>query len=283
MRLSSGGKRTDTDITFPTISNKGCRVQLSHIVVKALSLLGGQVVRIALQTRRVDGYRKMSVQKLRQRYCLAALVILFADVATSLLPVSRRKSTSSLHRKSADFILQRTKLHAKVPSFDSRFEKWRFLQDLLDGDVEDEVLGELLIHTLNGFLNNRPPQNGDDTTLGSPELTPDLVSKLQASVEALSDDLEVAMTDFSEAGALSKLKELLPDPIEDEDANKSVWDTVMEIHGQDMVRANEGNPTAEWRKLCLIARLLIHFDFLSKAGEKHLASLPETDEINKLS
>ena len=155
-------------------------------------------------------------------------------------------------------------MYATVPSFVSRFEKWRFLQDLLDGDIDDGTLGKLLLSVLDDFLNNQPTKTSDDMVSGSPELTPDLISKLHASIEALRQDSEAAMTDFSEAGAISMLDELLPDPTEDEDAHKSVWDTIMEIHGQDMVRAHETNPTIEWRKLCLAARLLIHFDFLSK-------------------
>jgi hypothetical protein len=194
---------------------------------------------------------------------MAIFLISVSDTATGLAPMSSNRLSPSMPTF-ADFKFRRTILHAHVPSFDNRFKKWRFLQDLLDGDVDDNVVGELLLHVLDDYLNNQPGTTNDDTTTGSPELTPDLISKLHASIDALREDAGAALNDYSEAGAVSKLDELLPDPIEDEDAYKSAWDTVMEIHGQDMVRANETNPTLEWRKLCLVARLLIHFDFLSK-------------------
>ena len=66
---------------------------------------------------------------------------------------------------------------------------------------------------------------------------------------------------------VEKFENLLPDPLDDEDAHKSTWDMVLEIHGRDMVKANEMNATTEWRKLCLTARLLIHYDFLSRSVE----------------
>jgi hypothetical protein len=64
-------------------------------------------------------------------------------------------------------------------------------------------------------------------------------------------------------GSMVELLEgLLPDPREDEDAHKSVWDTVIEIHGREMVQYNETNPSPEWKISSLVARLLINFDFI---------------------
>ena len=208
--------------------------------------------------------RRMHLHCKRRMY-LTALFIVVVDAATCLAPITTQTSWKAIGMSTiSEFRLQRMTLSASAPSFDGRFEKWRFLQDLLDGEIEDSVLGELLLNVLGDFLGNQPVKTGDDVVSGSPELTPDLVSKLHASIKVLKQDSEAAMTDFAEAGAISKLDDLLPDPTEDEDAHKSVWDTILEIHGQDMVRAKETNPTLEWRKLCLVARLLIHFDFLSK-------------------
>jgi len=194
-----------------------------------------------------------------------ALFIVVVDAATCLTPIASQTNWNIIGMSTiSEFRLQRMTLNASVPSFENRFEKWRFLQDLLDGEIEDRVLGKLLLNVLDDFVDNQPAKTRDDVVSGSPELTPDLISKLHASIEVLRQDSEAAMTDVAEAGAISKLEDLLPDPTEDEDAHKSVWDTILEIHGQDMVRAKETNPTLEWRKLCLVARLLIHFDFLSK-------------------
>lgn len=196
------------------------------------------------------------------------LFISFVGLAKGLVPPSARRQQIFLSRSNlAGLIFDRPpSLHATLPSFGSRFDKWRFLQELLDGDVQDEVMGLLLFRVLDDFwtVNGLPEQTREPTKSGSPELSPELITKIQMSIEELRQSSQSSVPHYFEDGAMAKFHSLLPDPVEDEDANKSAWDTVMEIHGQDMVRANETNPTTEWRKVCLVARLLIHYDFLSK-------------------
>ena len=86
---------------------------------------------------------------------------------------------------------------------------------------------------------------------------------------------EVAMS------ILAQIEQLLPDPIEDEESYKSAWDVVIDLYGRESVRVKEeklqrekesggdGGGTMslenlEWRTLCAVGRVLIHYDFLTK-------------------
>lgn len=154
-------------------------------------------------------------------------------------------------------------VYAEPPSFPDRFGRWRFLQDLLDGDADENVANQVLYEVLRSYLAKPPTQSSDEDRIGSPDLTPELASKLEGTLAFSEENSLLILGEKSNMELIAGLESLLPDPQEEEDANKSVWDTVMEIHGRDLVQANEMDPTIEWRKLCLVARLLIHFDFLS--------------------
>mmetsp|Transcript_18626 Transcript_18626/g.32013 ORF Transcript_18626/g.32013 Transcript_18626/m.32013 type:complete len:145 (-) Transcript_18626:350-784(-) len=96
------------------------------------------------------------------------------------------------------------------------------------------------------------------------------------------DDGVVAV-DSNALSILQQLESILPDPIEDEEAYKSAWDVVIDLYGRESVRVREealqreressgsGNSDGvchaenlQWRTLCAIGRVLIHFDFLTK-------------------
>lgn len=154
-----------------------------------------------------------------------------------------------------------------MPTFADRFGKWKFLQDLLDGDIEGDVIHRVLYSVLSNYLNDPPAAASQDAAIGSPQLTPQLVTQLEKVLQTSTDGSIVVFVEDADDKVVQLLENLLPDPLEDEDAYKSAWDTVIEIHGRDMVKANEMNPTTEWRKLCLVARLLIHYDFLSRSFE----------------
>lgn len=155
------------------------------------------------------------------------------------------------------------RLHATVPSFPDRFGRWRFLQDLLDGDIEGDVINRLLFNVLSNYLKDPPAAASKDAALGSPQLTPQLITQLEEVLETSRDGSIAAFVEDADDDLIKKLEDLLPDPLDDEDAHKSTWDTVIEIHGRDLVKAKEMNPTTEWQQRCLAARLLIHYDFLS--------------------
>jgi hypothetical protein len=88
--------------------------------------------------------------------------------------------------------------------------------------------------------------------------------------------------DEAAASILNQIEQLLPDPIEDEESYKSAWDVVIDLYGRESVRVkeeklqreNQSSSNAvggrkclenlEWRTLCAVGRVLIHYDFLTK-------------------
>lgn len=158
-----------------------------------------------------------------------------------------------------------TKLDDRFVTND-RFDRWRFLQNLLDGEAKALTVNQMLYYVLDGYLKYpRPKQENSDET-GSPELTAELRAKIEKILEESANESIAAMEDpecFPGRGfALLKLEDLLPDPQEEEEAFKSLWDVVIEIHGREMVKIDESKATPQWKARCLITRLFIHFDFV---------------------
>jgi hypothetical protein len=156
-----------------------------------------------------------------------------------------------------------------------RFDRWRFLQNLLDEDINADDTTLVLVAMLDGFLKSpsRPSyKQGSDET-ASPALTNrlrELIEEVlqESSARALHDLLECTNsggvgTVEPQTGILDQLEKLLPDPVEDEDAFKGLWDTVIELNGRESVKINERNGTHQWKTRCLIARVLLYYDFLS--------------------
>jgi hypothetical protein len=143
-----------------------------------------------------------------------------------------------------------------------RFDRWRWLQQLLDEETDPKDTNRVLYQVLEIYLRN-PPEDSE----GSPALTTSRRGKLayilqnshHGMVDALSYDISTDMGDIQ-----PQLEELLPDPDEDEDAFKSLWDVVMEIHGRESVRLSEQQARPEWKMRCLVARVLLYYDFLSR-------------------
>jgi hypothetical protein len=146
-----------------------------------------------------------------------------------------------------------------------RFDRWRFLSNVLEGDGDSDTVNQVLFQVLDGALKYpRPTKNEESTETGSPEMTSELKEKLETLLKKGTDGRVNILGEAShgDGSVVELLEGLLPDPREDEDAHKSIWDTVIEIHGREMVQYNETNPSPEWRISSLVARLLIHFDFI---------------------
>jgi hypothetical protein len=154
-----------------------------------------------------------------------------------------------------------------------RFDRWRFLQELLEGDAEPDIVNQLIYHVLDGAL-QYPRPNGDtgDVTQLPKEFKERIERILSESLPSkrivvVVDDFEKEEnTESSKTTAimLQRIEELLPTMDDDEDAVKSMWDTVLAIHGSESVKYNETkNPTLEWKVISTVARLLIHYDFLT--------------------
>jgi hypothetical protein len=185
------------------------------------------------------------------------------------------------------------------------FDRWRFLQKLLDDDIND---ANYILFVLQATIQQRYQQqqsalNRMVSLQKSENLTTETVSPIAIHTDSaaaplcvddvegnLEERLEVmnfilrekssavinrllqAVESNSSSSSvhslqdfrfLGQLERLLPHPEMDEDAFKGLWDTVIELHGRESVRINEQQNTMNWKTRCLIARVLIYYDFLS--------------------
>jgi hypothetical protein len=201
-----------------------------------------------------------------------------------------------------------------------QFGRWRFLQRLLEGEVAARDVEDVLLLSLCAYLEHGPSvsssENKDENGgNASPVLTPRQRSEVEYVLHSMSsaasdgigdsrvfhmlvshpvdyesssidgDDAEsdyeaVVEVDGIALSMLERMERLLPDPVEDEEAHKSAWDVVMDLHGRESVRVSEESLRRErergggglrirarslqWRTLCSVGRVLIHFDFLTK-------------------
>lgn len=145
-----------------------------------------------------------------------------------------------------------------------RFDRWRFLQRLLDEESKEDDVNQITYWVLDGYLKYPRPTFGTSSETGSPELTPERRNLIEEFLSDCSSGLvPVLAEDGADEERLSRMQLLLPDPVEDEDAHKGLWDTIIELNGRESVKINETNGLPEWRAVCLIARVIVHYDFLT--------------------
>lgn len=140
-----------------------------------------------------------------------------------------------------------------------RYDRWRFLQNLLDAEVTSYEATAVLYAVLEGYL--RKPQYPEAKDKGSPQLTIELRLQIEEMLHNWRGKALLLTLD-GKSDLQGRLELLLPDPEDDEDAHKSLWDTVTEIHGREAVKIDERIGSPEWKVCCLVARLLLHYDFL---------------------
>lgn len=147
-----------------------------------------------------------------------------------------------------------------------RFDRWKFLQNLLDGDVATEDVNHLVYAVLDGYIKYPKPELEDSKDDGSPPPTPEIIGIVRDLLES-AEGGAIAVSDPKggpgDVAVLEKMKRILPDRKENEDAFKSNWDTLIEIHGRDIVKFSEENPTPQWDVDCVVARVLIYYDFVT--------------------
>jgi hypothetical protein len=210
-----------------------------------------------------------------------------------LRDASRSSSTSSLDMVSSDSSEKNEKSEIEIP-FDGkedRFDRWKFLQEFLDGDASSDVVNIILYRVLDGALKYpRPTGRSEDNNSISTNNNNGVITEVvveQEVVEMLievKENIKQLLSDYSTEGKIpivgssidddgnntttvllfERLEKLLPDPIENEDDFKSAWDTLLEIHGRESVKINENQipKSMEWKIATVVTRLLIHFDFL---------------------
>lgn len=206
-----------------------------------------------------------------------------------------------------------------------QFERWRFMQKLLEAELPASDIEDVLLSTLHAYLQHGPSassannknENGGNA---SPVLTgqqrsimTDLIDRMIHVSDGIGDsrflhmlvlspiDYESMQIDFDEPQQekmmevdpkalqiLEQIEQLLPDPIEDEEAYKSAWDVTIDLYGRESVKVREealqrekeskmlefdesgestmkfGAENLQWRTLCAVERVLLHYDFLTK-------------------
>ena len=207
-----------------------------------------------------------------------------------------------------------------------KFDRWRFLQKLLENELSHSDIEDVLLLSLSAYLQHGPTPssyNNKDENGGnaSPVLSEDqrtvmnnVIEEIVSCSDGIGDsrflhllvlppvDYESLTIDIDDdednnnddnavqqqeqqqidkvaESILTQIEQLLPDPIEDEEAYKSSWDVVIDLYGRESVRVNEEGLQREiegasgdglsaenlqWRTLCAVGRVLIHYDFLTK-------------------
>ena len=145
-----------------------------------------------------------------------------------------------------------------------RFDRWRFLQKLLDEETHPDPTNRLLFQVLDGYIKYPRPNFPGSEATGSPERTSIRLERVSLVLNSAENKaiplISVPQNDVTEL--MEMLEELLPDPEEEEDDHKGTWDTIIELHGRESVKYNQQNPTTEWEARCLAARVLVFYDFL---------------------
>jgi len=178
-----------------------------------------------------------------------------------------------------------------------QFNRWRLLQQILEGEADASDVNEVCYRVLRSFLDcPRPRRVVDGDGISRSNTSPIIDEEKRRIIESLLDNADAGVsvstcakndivdeanapntvqakephiplfvgfdcTPF-ERDALEGVEKLLPDPIDDEDAHKTCWDLVMEMYGKEAVKAEEMDRSEEWRTRSAVVRMLIHFDFL---------------------
>jgi len=166
---------------------------------------------------------------------------------------------------------------------EDRFDRWKFFQALLEGDhPSSDVVNIILYRVLEGVLKYPRPSGGRDTQ-GSDdaiEMTAEVKEKIEEILADYSaegrvkavmtmsnddDDEDYEKVEKEVLAVLEQLEGILPDPVEDEDDFKSLWDTIIQLHGREAVKFNQSqNPVPlDWKTANTVSRVLLHFDFLT--------------------
>jgi hypothetical protein len=181
-------------------------------------------------------------------------LVFFITSGHAFTPSHHRKSHQHASAKRFCISLASTSnTLAETMKLNDRFDRWRFLQHLLEGDVDNKDVNTVLL----AVLNNALARERSDEPDGMTDVTPELREKIGNVIITPENPME-------KLDSLELLDALIPDHTEDEDASKSLWDTVIEMHGRESVKVNEAGATTEWKLSCIKARVLLHFDFLTE-------------------
>jgi hypothetical protein len=186
---------------------------------------------------------------------LIFLISLFSFITSghAFTPSYHRKCHRHASGKRFCISLASTSNLAETMKLNDGYERWSFLQHLLEGDLENKDVNKVLLAVLNNALAREWSSVAD----GKTDITPELREKIGNVVGTPEDPVE-------KLDSLELLDALNPDPAVDEDASQAVWDTVISIHGRESLKISAASATPEWELSCIKARVLLHFDFLTE-------------------
>jgi len=139
-----------------------------------------------------------------------------------------------------------------------RFDRWRFLQNLLDEETLAEDTNQILYFVLMGYLGQyitnqkfgEPPPSAEASVQiqksqeegwfvsDAEEELAEMTRERREKIQAILDVSEAAQSvnllfpadvESSDVSILEQVEGILPDPVEEEEAFKSNWDTVIEV------------------------------------------------------
>lgn len=180
-------------------------------------------------------------------YLLLMIGLFLHDTTTAFVPShqriwSKREGLTAIPASTTD-IASLIEQHGLT----DRFGRWRYLQSFLD--EEQEMPLQILSFVLRRALEENDPSSEEA-----------LSQERQDTIRELFPDDPRLVAEGDASIPSDKLDILLPDEYDEEDAYKSLWDIVKELHGASAVGMDLRDPS--WCERCAVARLLIHHDFL---------------------
>mmetsp|Transcript_13957 Transcript_13957/g.23196 ORF Transcript_13957/g.23196 Transcript_13957/m.23196 type:complete len:220 (-) Transcript_13957:109-768(-) len=155
------------------------------------------------------------------------------------------------------------------------FNRWKYMQNLLDEELEAQDVNQILFVLLDNYMN--APSGGDPADSSAPERTVELLEIIEGLLQYERSSIPAVKDPDCQPGddeqALIEIEKLLPDPVEKEDAAKGAWDTVSELHGRTSLAYNEREGRPAWNVVCMVARVMIYFEFLT--GDGLVSSVPK--------
>jgi hypothetical protein len=154
-------------------------------------------------------------------------------------------------------------------SLADRFGRWRYLQKILDGGASPRDAASIVIIVLERYIGNKNLQCATESSESMKSSIKDFIMNKEDSLKQLKSILDPISFDIEWSPSArnviqENLTKLLPDPLEDEDAIKGLWDTIIELHGREAVKIDEKHGAEGWRSKSIITQILIYFDFLSE-------------------
>lgn len=167
---------------------------------------------------------------------------------------------------------------------ENTFNRWVFLKKVLDTDEDDDELKDTIsivtykliesfvVYPLNQRYQDYESRDDYSVETAFPAIADHLQEDILNNwVEIYQDKGRIPISldnDNNDSNhiwdyeLIMKLDLLLPLEYEDKDAYDGLWDTVNELHGEEMVKINIQEGNLDWDARCIIARFLIYYNFL---------------------